>query len=174
MKQEREKSTAMRLTLYPLAEPGCKKPGGLGSWDLKKADLRGREKKGLFLLPSLPVLWPSRCRCSTQEAHPLLTASLLRRKTHGEALPDLPGKTGQKGERSWASGRRHHQDATGASGQGSRTHHIPDEKGKQDAWHFDLLPTRSLRHKRKFSFWRQYQELQANTVQKSELNLSSQ
>lgn len=36
MKQEREKSTAMRLTLYLLAEPGCEEPAGLGSWDLKR------------------------------------------------------------------------------------------------------------------------------------------
>lgn len=112
MKQEREKSTAMRLTLYPLAEPGCKEPAGLGSWDLKKGRSERKRKKGPLLAAfgsqfsslRLPVLQPSRCRCSTQEAHPLPTASLpCSEGRHTEKLsPTSQGKQARKEQRSWA------------------------------------------------------------------------
>lgn len=84
MKQEREKSTAMRLTLYPLAEPGCKKPGGLGSWDLKKADLRGREKKA-----------SSCCLRSQFSGLPAVDAP-PKRHTHSLQLPFSEGRHTEK------------------------------------------------------------------------------
>lgn len=84
MKQEREKSTAMRLTLYPLAEPVCKEPGGLGSWDLKKADLRGREKKA-----------SSCCLCSQFSGLPAVDAP-PKRHTHSLQLPFSEGRHTEK------------------------------------------------------------------------------
>lgn len=129
MKQEREKSTAMRLTLYPLAEPGCKEPAGLGSWGLKKADLRGREKKGLFLLPSAPS---SPAFGSQFSSLPAVDAP-PKRHTHSPQLPSPAQKEDtqrssprppreNRPERSRGPGPSggRHQDATGASGQGSR------------------------------------------------------
>lgn len=82
LKQEREKSTAGWFIPYPLAELGVKSTEG---WELG------------FLLP---VLWPSHCRCSTQEARPLPTASqfLLRRKTQMLST-SLTGKTGPERSR---------------------------------------------------------------------------